>query len=172
LHHTASESGSVDSIHDEHSKRKDKDGNKWLGIGYHFVIGNGSGMGDGEIEPTFRWREQLHGAHAGVAEYNQKGIGIVLIGHFGKSPPTNAQTVAVKRLVSVLKREYGIVGDRIVGHGDVKTTECPGKYFPMDDVRNSTDSLNGQASIRSRKNDSRFTATAPHLFHSSGDEPR
>ena len=55
LHHTASESGSVASIHEEHLRRKDKNGNAWLGIGYHFVIGNGSGMDDGEIEPTFRF---------------------------------------------------------------------------------------------------------------------
>ena len=66
LHHTASDSGSLDSIHQEHLKRKDKEGNSWLGIGYHFVIGNGNGMADGEIEPTFRWRQQLQGAHAGV----------------------------------------------------------------------------------------------------------
>src|SRR5262245_58451468 len=43
VHHTATESGSVDTIHESHLKNKDKNGNPWLGIGYHFVIGNGSG---------------------------------------------------------------------------------------------------------------------------------
>ena len=137
LHHTASDTGSVESIHEEHLKRKDKKGNHWLGIGYHFVIGNGSGMADGEIEQTFRWRQQLQGAHAGITDYNQHGIGIVLIGNFEKTPPTEAQTTSVKRLVGLLKREYGITGTKVVGHGDVKATECPGKYFPMGDVRDS-----------------------------------
>src|SRR5262245_20642940 len=51
VHHTATESGSVESIHESHLKNKDKNGNPWLGIGYHFVIGNGAGMPDGMIEP-------------------------------------------------------------------------------------------------------------------------
>ena len=135
LHHTASDSGSVESIHQEHLTRKDKNGNSWLGIGYHFVIGNGQGMDDGVIEPTFRWKQQLQGAHAGVADYNQHGIGIVLIGNFENAPPTEAQTTSVKRLVGVLKREYGILSSKIVGHADVKATECPGKYFPLSEIR-------------------------------------
>jgi N-acetyl-anhydromuramyl-L-alanine amidase AmpD len=137
LHHTAATSGSVESIHEEHLKRKDKNGKHWLGIGYHFVIGNGKGMSDGEIEPTFRWRQQMPGAHAGVADYNQHGIGIVLIGNFEDEPPTAAQNASMKRLVGALKREYNIPVSKIVGHGDVKATECPGKYFPMSEVRDS-----------------------------------
>ena len=148
LHHTASTSGSVESIHEEHLKRKDKAGNHWLGIGYHFVIGNGDGMDDGAIEPTFRWRQQLQGAHAGVADYNQHGIGIVLIGHFDKSSPTEAQPLAVKKLVGPLKREYGIGSGSVIGHGDVKATECPGKHFPMAEVRDSIAMRIEQAAIR------------------------
>ena len=147
LHHTASESGSVDSIHEEHLKRKDKNGKHWLGIGYHFVVGNGKGMTDGEIEPTFRWRQQMQGAHAGVADFNQHGIGIVLIGNFEKEPPTAAQTASIKRLVGILKREYGIVESKIVGHGDVKATECPGKHFPMSEVRESIAFLDEHAAV-------------------------
>ncbi|MEX0702842.1 MAG: peptidoglycan recognition family protein [Planctomycetales bacterium] len=137
IHHTAAERGSVDSIHETHLQRKDARGKPWLGIGYHFVIGNGQGMPDGEIEPTFRWREQLHGAHAGVGEYNQHGIGVVLVGNFEERPPSSAQLAAVKRLVGALRAEYGIPAAKVVGHGDVKATECPGKYFPMHEVSRS-----------------------------------
>lgn len=137
LHHTATDSGDVESIHEAHLKNKDKSGKPWLGIGYHFVIGNGNGMGDGEIEPTFRWNEQMHGAHAGVGEYNQQGIGIVLVGNFDKHPPSTSQVASVKRLVRVLAKEYGVTADRILGHGDVKATECPGEYFPLSEVRGS-----------------------------------
>jgi len=137
LHHTATDQGSVDSIHETHLKKKDKNGNPWQGIGYHFVIGNGEGMGDGEIEPTFRWRQQLAGAHAGVNEYNQQGIGIVLVGNFETHHPTPAQMHAVKRLVSTLSRKFAIANENIVGHGDVKATECPGQNFPLSEVRAS-----------------------------------
>ena len=148
LHHTASESGNVESIHEEHLKRKDKKGNSWLGIGYHFVIGNGSGMTNGEVEQTFRWRQQLQGAHAGIADYNQHGIGIVLIGNFEKTPPTESQISSVRNLVGLLKREYGIASNKIVGHGDVKATECPGKLFPMSEIRDSIALREDHAAIR------------------------
>jgi len=138
IHHTATGRGSVESIHETHLRRKDKNGNPWMGIGYHFVIGNGNGMGDGAVEPTFRWREQLHGAHAGNNEYNQHGIGIVLVGNFEETPPSGFQIDAVKRLVAFLTKEYNIPADRIVGHDEVKTTACPGQYFPLAEVRQST----------------------------------
>lgn len=129
IHHTATDQGSVESIHETHIAKE------WLGIGYHFVIGNGNGMGDGEIEPTFRWREQLHGAHAGTDEYNQHGIGIALIGNFDEQPPTADQLAAVKRLVAVLKSEYHIDSEHVIGHGEVKATACPGKLFPLTEVQ-------------------------------------
>lgn len=128
LHHTATSAGSVEQIHEEHL------GRGWEGVGYHFVIGNGDGMGDGEIEPTFRWREQMHGAHAGKTDYNQHGIGVVLIGNFEETSPTAAQLEAVTRLVSTLKREYGITTDHVIPHSDVKATACPGKNFPLAQV--------------------------------------
>lgn len=138
LHHTASDEDSVDSIHEVHVQKKDKKGNPWLGIGYHFVIGNGQGMTDGEIEPTFRWKTQIQGAHAGSADrdYNEIGIGICLVGNYEKYPPSPKQVAAIKRLIRVLKGDYKIVTANIVKHSDVRDggTECPGKHFPMDEV--------------------------------------
>ena len=131
IHHTASSGGSVESVHEAHL------GRGWQGIGYHFLIGNGSGMENGEIEPTFRWHQQLHGAHAGNDEYNQRGIGICLVGDFEKGHPSAAQLAAVKRLVGVLKSEYGISSDHVIAHKDVKATACPGKNFPLAEVGQS-----------------------------------
>ena len=102
--------------------------------------GNGHGMGDGEIEPTFRWRQQMQGAHADNLEFNQHGIGVCLVGNFENHRPTSSQLVAVKRLVGVLKSEYHIHGDQVVGHRDVKkSTECPGKLFPLSEVAQAND---------------------------------
>jgi hypothetical protein len=145
IHHTATTSGSVESIHAAHLKNKDKNGNPWLGIGYHFVIGNGDGMPDGAIEPTFRWRTQIQGAHAGSSnkDYNERGIGICLVGNFEKTPPTPAQRKSVKLLVQTLRTEYRIPSAEVVGHKDIRasTTECPGKYFPMAEVAGSDGAL-------------------------------
>lgn len=135
LHHSASSSGSVESIHREHRQRKDASGNPWLGIGYHFVIGNGQGMDDGLIQPTFRWSDQVHGAHSGNALFNARGIGICLIGNFEQQAPTMAQMRAVRDLVKTLSLRHQISFNRIMGHGDVKATACPGKHFPLKELR-------------------------------------
>jgi hypothetical protein len=135
IHHSGTAAGSVEGIHREHRSRKDASGNSWLGIGYHFVIGNGNGMPDGLITGTFRWKEQLHGAHSGHAVFNARGIGVCLIGNFEQTAPTEKQMVSVKQLVRVLAGRYGISGDRVVGHSAVRATSCPGKRFPLKDLR-------------------------------------
>lgn len=134
IHHTASSAGSVESIHEAHI------GRGWDGIGYHFLIGNGKGMDDGEIQSTFRWREQIHGAHAKSPgnEYNEYGIGICLVGNFEETQPSEAQLASVKRLVSVLKHEYQLSDSQVIGHRDVKATACPGKNFPIGEISRSS----------------------------------
>jgi len=131
LHHSATGRGDVAAIDAAHRQRRDGAGRPWLGIGYHFVIGNGQGMADGLIEPTFRWDEQIHGAHAGVREYNESSIGICLIGDFEKQPPTPRQVEAARQLVTQLARRYGIPPGDILTHGDLAATLCPGRHFPL-----------------------------------------
>lgn len=135
IHHSATETGSVKSIHEEHRQRIDASGNPWLGIGYHFVIGNGDGMTDGFVEPTFRWKEQIHGAHSGHAIFNARGIGICLIGNFENAQPTKAQLKSVRDLVRVLAVRHGIPPENLIGHASVKATVCPGKYFPLKEIK-------------------------------------
>lgn len=135
IHHSASASGSVREIDADHRRRTDASGNRWLGIGYHFVIGNGSGMEDGEIAATFRWDGQVHGAHSGHAMFNARGIGICLIGDFQQGPPTEAQWESVRKLVRVLSIRYEIPPESIIGHSSVKATSCPGRYFPLKELR-------------------------------------
>jgi N-acetyl-anhydromuramyl-L-alanine amidase AmpD len=134
LHHSASETGSVESIDAEHRTRRDASGNLWRGIGYHFVVGNGHGAPDGEIESTFRWKDQSAGAHAGDATYNQRGIGICLIGNCENEPPTARQVESLRSLVGYLKAEFGIEANGVLRHGDLKATACPGKLFPASQI--------------------------------------
>lgn len=134
LHHSATEGGSVESIDAVHRRQKDAAGNPWLGIGYHFVVGNGHGMGDGEIRSTFRWQKQLPGAHAGQREQNEHGIGICLIGNFDRRAPTEKQIAAARGLVKTLAERYDIRRGRVLRHQDVAATLCPGRLFPRQQV--------------------------------------
>lgn len=130
IHHSATGNGGAESFGREHQK-------KWPnGLGYHFVVGNGTDTKDGQIEVGPRWRRQgegIDGAHAGNERYNKHGIGICLVGDFDGGRPTREQLVALRRLCKALMQKYGITRDRIYPHGDVRKghTDCPGKNFPM-----------------------------------------
>jgi N-acetylmuramoyl-L-alanine amidase len=132
IHHSATDKGDAAVIDKWH-----RENNGWNGIGYDFVIGNGTYSGDGEVEPTYRWRGQLTGAHAGGTPgnwANEEGIGICLIGNFNRTAPTARQMNSLIKLVRFLQQRYHIPKSRIYGHGDVPgghETECPGRYFPM-----------------------------------------
>jgi len=139
FHHTATGGGDVEAIDAVHRERTDEAGRPWLGIGYHFVIGNGNGMPDGLIEPTFRWTEQLHGAHAGDRLHNETGIGICLVGNFEQGPPSERQLASLKQLVSMLRSQFDISSEYLLGHGEFKSTACPGRFFPLQEVISATE---------------------------------
>ena len=131
VHHTATDVGSVAAIHRAHRRRLDASGNPWRGIGYHFLIGNGEGMPDGAVETTFRWRGQLSGAHAGRRAENELGVGVCLVGDFDAADPTPAQLVSARRLISFLRERYDLPAERVVPHGDIAATACPGRRLTV-----------------------------------------
>jgi hypothetical protein len=134
LHHSGAENGGLASIDRYH-----REVNKWDECGYHFVIGNGTESGDGEIEVGTRWPKQKHGAHTKPGnnnEYNERGIGICLIGNFNNAAPTPKQLEATRRLVAYLRARYDLPASAVFTHGDVvgTHTECPGANFPLDRI--------------------------------------
>ncbi len=124
VHHSATPSGSAASFHAAHLKRG------WDGLGYHFVIGNGRGMGDGEVQSGFRWPRQREGAHAGSDLFNQHGIGICLVGDLSTTKPTRRQMAALQRLSDFLSMYCRISPENLRLHRDFRKTECPGRFFP------------------------------------------
>lgn len=126
LHHSATETGGAARF--DRSHRRDRGWDR--GLGYHFVIGNGTDTGDGVIEVGPRWARQEPGAHAGTPLYNEQGIGICLVGDFRTRAPSVRQLDACRRLIAALRARCGIPASRVVGHCDVRPgTECPGACF-------------------------------------------
>jgi N-acetyl-anhydromuramyl-L-alanine amidase AmpD len=96
------------------------------GLFYHFVIGNGTLSGDGEIEVGWRWRKQ--------EQVNRPSdIQICLVGDFNKQEVSNAQFDTLVKLISILRKQYNIPLSNIRKHKDIegKITECPGDNFPF-----------------------------------------
>lgn len=131
LHHSATACGSAAEFDRIHRARG------WDELGYHFVIDNGRGNPDGLVEIGSRWVKQKHGAHCKVEnhpEYNDYGVGICLVGNFDETRPTPAQVDACGHMVRFLSARYRVPPNRIYGHGQLKPTHCPGRYFPYDEI--------------------------------------
>jgi hypothetical protein len=131
IHHSATPTGGAKAFDRMHKQKG------WDELGYHFVVGNGTDTADGLVEVGPRWPKQKWGAHAKTPDnrYNNYGIGICLVGNFDKERPTQAQVQSLARLVAHLMKTYKIPADRIIGHGETKATECPGKNVHLADIR-------------------------------------
>lgn len=127
IHHSATDNGSSETFDKAHK------GRGWGGVGYHFVIDNGTyGKDDGQIESTPRWIKQMDGAHCKANKMNKKSIGICLVGNFSIDRTSPRQMRSLVYLVKQLKKYYRIPTSRILGHSQVPgaRTECPGRRFP------------------------------------------
>jgi N-acetyl-anhydromuramyl-L-alanine amidase AmpD len=138
LHHSATAGGNYDLIDGEHRKILGIDG-----CGYHFVIGNGSGSGDGQVEVASRWTNQKQGVHCRNArshDVDEYGIGICLVGDFDQQQPTPRQIAAAQALIAYLSQRYKIPESRVETHAQLAATKtaCPGKNFPSKSVLPTT----------------------------------
>jgi hypothetical protein len=125
VHHSATDRGNAEVFDQMHRARG------WDELGYHFVIDNGRGAGDGNVEVGTRWQKQKWGAHCGGTPdnvYNNYGIGVCLVGDFTNSPPSPGQLASLNRLLSFLTKRYAIAPECVIGHRDAPaaTTTCPG----------------------------------------------
>ena len=128
IHHSATDVGSALEFHYAHKRR-----GYTRGLGYHFVIDNGSAeKPNGYIEVSPRWIKQQDGAHCKASSMNHKGIGICLVGDFTGEYVSSKQLSSLVYLVNLLRRYYHIPLKNIMGHGQVPgaNTQCPGKRFP------------------------------------------
>jgi LysM repeat protein len=121
LHHSATPEGDAECFDRNHRMRR------MGGLFYHFVIGNGTLSGDGEIELGWRWKKQK--------EVNRpRDIQICLVGNFNQEAVSAAQFDVLVKLINVLRKQYNIPLGNIRRHKDIagrRPTECPGKNFPF-----------------------------------------
>ena len=107
------------------------------GLAYHFVIGNGTSSGNGEIEVGNRWQRQINGGHVHSDYLNNISLGICLVGDFNRDQPTRAQLDACEELIRYLRDRCGKVERHEIPvrpHREMNpprwATDCPGDDFP------------------------------------------
>ena len=107
------------------------------GLAYHFVIGNGTSSGNGQIEIGNRWVKQLQGGHVHSDYLNNISLGICLVGDFNRDLPTHEQEEALTELIDYLRRRVGKIHGKpsiVKAHREINPpqwpTDCPGDRFP------------------------------------------
>jgi hypothetical protein len=102
------------------------------GLAYHFVIGNGSGMGDGEVFVGRRWTDQLDGGHVASESQNKVALGICLVGNFDLNKPTPRQMKSLNALIDSLLARCDLSASGVKTHQQINVmhTRCPGMNFP------------------------------------------
>jgi hypothetical protein len=107
------------------------------GLAYHFVIGNGTSTGNGQIEVGDRWRRQINGGHVHSDYLNNIALGICLVGDFNRDQPTRAQLESCEELIRYLRERCGKIDNRNIPvrpHREMNpprwATDCPGDAFP------------------------------------------
>nr|WP_321027019.1 peptidoglycan recognition family protein [Clostridium neonatale]DAW05976.1 MAG TPA: endodeoxyribonuclease I [Caudoviricetes sp.] len=123
VHHIEAEGSNwtVQKLHDMHVKE-----NGWSAIGYHYYI-----RLDGSV---YRGRpDSAIGAHCQGCNTNT--LGIAFEGNYDKrTEMPNTQYNSWCELKSYLINKYGTMP--VYGHREKGSSECPGKYFPLDKVKN------------------------------------
>lgn len=121
LHHAEASKCTVEQVDSWHKQ------NGWAGIGYHFFVRK-----DGTI---YRGRPlDTMGAH--VSGMNSRSIGICAEGSYMTETMPEAQKKAICELLVYLKDKYYPVAS-IVGHKEVGQSNCPGKNFPLSEIKNN-----------------------------------
>jgi len=125
IHHSRSPGGNAITL-----------GQETGGLNDHFVIGNGDGALDGEIQVGQRWNRQLSAnPPAGATSIDPACISICVIGDFDRTVPTPMQIRRLAQLVGALQGRFHISGSKVLVFNQANSPAGSGKYFPMTGLR-------------------------------------
>jgi hypothetical protein len=101
------------------------------GCGDHFVIGNGDGSGDGQIQFTERWNLQQPADPApGYTQVEGSCVSIALVGDFDRTAPTPTQLKRLEQLVHTLQEHFRIPASQVWVFEQPASPAGVGRYFP------------------------------------------
>jgi hypothetical protein len=121
IHHSQTASGNALTL-----------GQNTNGLGDHFVIGNGDGCVDGELQIGQRWNNQRSALPpAGANKIDAACISICLVGDFDRTVPTPTQMRRLAQLVTSLQAQLHIEGNNVllIDQQGQSAAEI-GRYFP------------------------------------------
>lgn len=126
VHHSHTPGGSASTVAEAGDS-----GDGGLGPADHFVIGNGDGAADGEIQIGPRWnRQESAGRTPGVDRMDPACISVCLIGDFDRTAPTPTQLRRLGQLVAALQGRLRIGPDHVWTADAADSPAGTGRHFP------------------------------------------
>ena len=120
LHHAAAVTCSARDIDNWH-----KD-NGWAGIGYHYFVRKNGKIYAGRPE----WATGSH-----VLNMNHRSLGICAEGNYDREQEMpQSQKDSIIKLIKDIRTRYP--NAKIVGHKDIGSSDCPGRYYPLNYFKN------------------------------------
>jgi hypothetical protein len=102
----------------------------------HFVIGNGDGAVDGQIQVGPLWDQQTSAnPPAGAEQINSQCISICMVGDFDHGVPTQMQLRRLTNLVNALQGRLDIPSGQVLLMSQPSSAAGAGKYFPTQAFR-------------------------------------
>jgi hypothetical protein len=101
------------------------------GLPDHFVIGNGDGAADGQVQVGQRWDEQASAAPPAAGRIDPACISICVIGDFDHAVPTPNQIRRLTSLVNALQSRFDIPRGQVLTISDANSVASTGRYFPV-----------------------------------------
>lgn len=99
--------------------------NGWSGIGYHYFVRKDGSIYEGR---------PLNSMGAHVSGMNNCSIGICAEGNYDiETSMPDVQYDAILSLISYLHDIYPDA--KVVGHKDIGSSDCPGKYYPLNSLK-------------------------------------
>lgn len=131
LHHAAAVMCTAAQVDQWHKS------NGWSGIGYHYFIRK-----DGSI---YRGRpEWALGAH--VQGMNNCSLGICAEGNYDiEQTMPNTQYNAILALIADIHTRYPSA--KVVGHKEIGSSDCPGRYYPLENLKNGSKKESEELSV-------------------------
>lgn len=119
LHHASAKNYSFKQCHQGHLNQG------WTGIGYHFYVTKDGTVYEGR---------PINAVGAQVSNYNSISLGICAEGNYDtESSMPEKQLRSIAELLEHVKNIYPSA--QIVGHKELGATACPGRYYPLDKLK-------------------------------------
>ena len=154
LHHAAAVTCTAAQVDQWHKS------NGWSGIGYHYFVRKDGSIYEGR---------PLNSMGAHVSGMNNCSIGICAEGNYDiETSMPDAQYDAILSLIRYLHDIYPDA--KVVGHKDIGSSDCPGKYYPLNSLKIGSKKESEGLTVTQYEELKQLIASKDEIINTMGEE--